>query len=316
MQMSDVKRNEDGINLDDGQTVFFKGQLEFVKTQTYDQQLGDLKALGGLLPISSSLPKGASELVWRGYKNYGLAKFISDLTTSFPRVDVGGTEQRRYPHEIGLSWGYSVKELQRAYYAGFPLDQKRAAACKRGIEEKLNDIALNGDVKHNIPALLNYPTGSVYAVPATGTGVTKTWSTKTSDQILVDMNGIMNVINNVTMGKEMGNTLLLPKANFDLIRQTRLDATMEKSIYTFFLENNPGLKIDWIKDLDTKGVGSTTRMMAFISDSQHIELEIPTRFEILEEYKEGPRSYVVPAVAETVGVIAYYPLTLVYGDGI
>jgi hypothetical protein len=316
MQMSDIKRNEDGMNLDDGQTVFFKGQLEFVKTQTYDQKLGDLKALTGLLPISSQLPAGANELVWRGFKNYGLAKFVSDYTTNFPRVDVGGTEYRRYPHEIGLSWGYNVKEVQRAFYAGFPLDARRAEACKRGIEEKLNDIAWNGDTKHNIPGFLAYPGVTTYTVPATGTGASKTWASKSADQILIDLNGMLNAISTVTMGKEAGNTILLPKAQLDYIKQTRLGTTLEKSIYTYFMENNPGVEIDWVKDLDDAGTGTTTRMVAYIKDSSHIEFEIPVRFNILEEYKEGPRSYVVPAVAETVGVIAYYPLTVVYGDGI
>lgn len=303
-------------NLDADQTVFFQGQLEYVKEQTYDQKLGDLKALTGLFPITSQLPEGMTELVWRSFKTFGLAKFISDYSKDFPKADVGGTENRRTSKDIGLSYSYTIKEIQRAARAGFPLDAKRAFACRRGIEEKLNSVALSGDTKHNIPGFFSYPGASTYVVPATGTGSSKTWATKTPDQILIDLNGILNVINNVTMGKESGTVILLPKTQYDFIRQKRLDETLEKTIYQFFVENNPGVRIDWVTGLDTAGTGSTTRFIAYIDDNQHIELEIPKMFEQLEEMRDGPMAYTVPAIATIVGVIAYYPLTIVYGDGI
>lgn len=309
-----VKAN--AYNLDADGVVFFKGQLEVVKAQTYDQKLGDLKALTGLFPISSNLPPGATELTWRSFKQFGLAKFISDYSKDFPKADVGGTEQTRKVHDIGMSYSYSIKEIQRAALAGFPLETKRAFAARRAIEEKLNSIAFAGDTSHNIPGFFSYPGASAYTVPATGTSTTKTWSTKTADQILTDLNGILNVINNVTMGKEEGNTILLPKANLDYIKQTRLGTTLEKTIYQFFTENNPGVRLDWVKDLDTAGADGGTRMVAYINDSQHVEFEIPTMLEQYEEMRDGPAAYTVPMAASTAGVIVYYPLTVVYGDGI
>jgi len=304
------------FNIDGETTVFFKGQLEYIKSQTYDQKLGDLKALTGLFPITSQLPAGATELTWRSFQTYGLAKFISDYSKDFPKCDVGGTEQSRKVFDIGLSYSYTTKEIQRAAMAKFPLDAKRSFACRRGIEEKLNSIALNGDTNHNIPGFFNYPGVTTFAVPATGTGASKTWATKTADQILIDLNGMLNAINDVTLGKESGNVILLPKTQYDFIRQKRLDETLEKTIYQFFIENNPGVRIDWVQGLATAGTGLTTRMIAYINDSQHVELEIPTMFEQLEEMRDGPMAYTVPAIASTVGVILYYPLTVVYGDGI
>jgi len=304
------------MNLDVDQTVFFKGQLEVVKTQTYDQKLGDLKALTGLFPISSNMPPGAAELTWRAFKTYGLAKFIADYSKDFPKADVGGTEYTRKVHDLGMSYSYSIKEIQRAAMAGFPLESRRAFACRKAIDEKLNSIAFSGDTSHDIPGFFAYPGATTYTVPATGTGVTKTWSTKTADQILVDLNGMLNAINNVTLGKEVGNTILMPKANLDYLKQTRLGTTMEKTIYQFFMENNPGVTLDWVVGLDTAGALGDARMIAYINDSQHIELEIPVMFEQLEEMRDGPMAYTVPAIATIAGVIAYYPLTIVYGDGI
>jgi hypothetical protein len=306
----------DGYNLDADQTVFFKGQLEFVKSQTYDQKLGDLKALTGLFPITSQMPVGATEMTWRAFKNYGLAKFITDYAKDFPKSDVGGTEYTRKAYDLGSSYSYTIREIQRAAYAGFALETRRAFGSRRAIEELLNSIALTGNVAHNIPGFFNYPGTTTYTVPATGTGVAKTWITKTADQILTDLNGILNAINDVTLGKESANVILLPKTQYDYIRTKRLDTTMEKSVLTFFLENNPGVRVDWVAGLDTASTTGGTRMIAYINDSTHLELEIPTMFEQLEEMREGPMLYTVPVIARTVGVIAYYPLTIAYGDGI
>lgn len=314
--MSDKKPELNVTRLDGETTVFFQHQLELVKSKTYDQVLGNLKALTGLFPISSQLPPGATELTWRSWQGYGLAKFIADYAKDFPRCDIGGSEQSRRVHDIGSSYGYSIKEIQRAAFAGVPLDAKRAAACRRAIDEKLNDIALNGDTNHNIPGFFAYPGATTYTVPATGTGVTKTWSTKTSDQILTDLYGVLNAISDATLGKEEGNMILLPKTQYDLIRQKRLDTTMEKTVLQYFLDSNPGVRVDWVAGLDTAGSGSTARMIAYINDANHVEFEIPIMFEQQEEYKDGPMSYMVPAIASTVGVICYYPVTVVYGDGI
>lgn len=303
------------LNLDTVQSAFFKRQLEVIKGATYDEKLSDLKAFQ-LFPISSEAPAGATEITWRSFKGYGFAKFIADYAKDFPKVDIGGTELTRKIYDIGVAYGYSIREIQRAALAGLDLESRRAKAARRAIEEKMSSIALSGDTNHNIPGFISYPGITEYTVPATGTGVTKTWSTKTADQIIVDLYGILNTISEGTYGKERANTILLPLAQYDLIRQTRASAYSDKSIFTYFLENNPGVTIDWLKELDGAGASDTDRFMAYVKDPMHVTWEVPTMFEQLEEMREGPMAYSIPAVAQTAGVIVYYPAAVAFGDGI
>jgi hypothetical protein len=307
------------MNLDTAQSAFFKRQLEYVKGQTYDEKLKDLKAFQAF-PISSEVPSGATEVTWRSFKSYGFAKFISDYAKDFPRADVGGTEYTRKIFDIGLAYGYSLREIQRAALANLPLDSKRALAVRRGIEQKLNTIAFSGHYlstgEEMIPGFITYPAITEYAVPATGTSTTKTWSTKTAAQILVDLNGIANAVSEGTSGKEEVNVIALPHAQYNLIKQTQFNAYSDKSIYTFFLENNPGVEIVWWGELNEAGASSTDRFMAYVKDAQHVTFEIPTMFEQLEEEREGPMAWSVPAVAQTAGVIVYYPAAVAFGDGI
>lgn len=295
--------------------AIFEKQLEYVKSKTYDEILSDLKAFK-YLPVTSEIPEWATEMTWRSYKSYGVAKFIADMANDYPTAEVGGSEQSREIHVIGSGYDYSELELIRAAHAGLPLSTKKAAAARRAIEEKLDSIAWNGDTAHNIPGFLSYPGTTQYVVPATGSGTTKTWSTKSEDQILTDLYGIMNAIGTATKDKEKPNIILLPRTQYFLIKQTRLSDYTEKTILSYFLAENPGVTVDYLDDLAGAGADSTDRFFAFEKNPDKIALEIPMMLKQKEVYRAGVNKWLVPMEASIAGVIVYRPLSVSYGDGI
>jgi len=311
--MPDIVK-KDSLNLDANESVFFARELEYVKGRTYDEKYKLLKAFS-LIPVSGEAPSGATEITWRSFKLYGMAKVIADYAHDFPRVDVFGEENTIKIKDLGVAYGYSIKEIRKAMMAGVPLDAKRALAARRAIDEKINSLAWSGDSTYNIQGFLGYPGITEYTVPATGTGVTKTWSTKTADQILVDLNGIVNAIVEGTNGIERPNTILMPIAQYNLIRNTRIGSTSDKTIYQFFAENNPDIMIDWLTELKTAGSGSTAQFVAYSRDPEHLSLEVPVAFEQFEADKKG-MDYEIPCHAETAGIIVYYPASVCFGDGI
>lgn len=305
---------KDAFRLDTNETVFFKRQLEYVKGRAYDEKYKTLKAFD-LLPVSAEAPSGATEITWRSFKQYGMAKVIADYAHDFPRVDVFGEENTVKIKDIGDSYGYSIKEIRRAMLAGFDLESKRAMAARRAIDEKINSLAWNGDATNNIQGFLDYPGITEYTVPSTGTGTTKTWSTKTADQILTDLNGIVNAIVVGTNGIERPTTIILPITQYNLLKNTRIGSTSDKTIWQFFTENNPDIRIDWLTELAGAGTGTTDRFMAYVNDDMHVTLEIPVAFEQHEEDHKG-LEYTIPCTAECAGVIVYYPAAVAFGDGI
>lgn len=300
--------------LDAGESVFFKRQLEFVKNATYDEKLAPLKYMQ-LLPISAEAPSGATEITWRSFKTFGLAKLIADYATDFPRIDVGGVEHTVKIKDIGAMYAYNLKDIKRAALTNTPLLAKKAIGVRRAIEQKLNSIAWNGDADGNIQGFINYPGITEFTVPNTGTGATKTWSTKTPDQILTDLNGIVAAIVEGTSGVEYPDTILLPITQLTLLKNTRVGTTSDTTILKFFQDNNPGITLDWLKELDGAGAGGTDMFIAYKKDAEHLTFEIPVAFEQLEEDKEG-MEYQVPCRAETAGVIVYYPSSICFGNGI
>ncbi len=304
--------SKDLMKLDAGETAFFLRQLEAVKTRTYDTKYKNLKAKL-FLPTSSEAPSGADFIVWYSFSKAGQAKVIADYANDFPRVDVYAEENQSKIKSLGDSYGYALKEIRRAQMAGVDLNTRRANTARRAIEELIDDLAWNGDKAFNIQGFLDYPGITEYTLPDPGSGID--WASKTPDNIVADLTGLMSAVSVPTKGREEVNMILLPRTQFNQIKNTRMTDGNDKTIYTYFLTNNPGVQIEVLDLLSTAGTGSTTRMMGYTKDPNNVTLELPQPFEQLEQDKKG-MEYVIPCHAEMGGIIVYYPQSVAFADGL
>jgi hypothetical protein len=304
--------------LDANETLLFKRQLEFVKTKTYDKKYRNLKS-SILIPISTEAPAGADFIIWYSYSKAGVAKIIADYAHDFPRVDDYAEENQSKIYSIGSSYGYSIKEIRRAQMAKVNLSTKRADTCRRANDELVDRLCWYGDADYNLQGFFDYPGISSFTVP-TGTGGVP-WSTKTSDEIIVDLTGMQSAVSVPTNGREEIDTILLPREQYNLIKNKRMEGNTDKTVLTFFLSNNQGLdgspavQIMPLDELAGAGAAGADRMMAYVRDADHLTQEIPQPFEQLEEEKKG-MEYKIPCHSEFAGIIIYYPQSVVYGDGI
>ncbi len=311
-----MNASKNPMKLDANESAFFKRELEYVKSRTYDTKYKQLKAMD-IIPVSTEANNGATEITYQKFTAVGFAKIISDYANDFPRVDVYGTETTAKIKGVGASYGYSIKEIRSSQYSGKRLDQRRADVARRAIEEKINSIALDGDANCNISGLLDVPGFTEYTVPSDGTGTTKTWSTKTADQIVRDVSGMVSAVLTVTNGREIPDTLLLPIAQYTDIANRRMSSVSDITILQYILKNSPHIKrIDWLTELYHAGAGgSIDRMIVGAFDDLHITLEIPQPFEQFDPQARG-MAFEIPCHAETAGIIVYYPLAFAFGDGI
>jgi hypothetical protein len=307
-----MEARKDAMNLDANESAFFKRQLEHVKAQSYDVKWQENKALA-LFPVDSSAGPAATEITWRQFTRVGLAKMVSDYASDFPRVDVYGTENTIVPHDIGAAYGYSIQEIRRAQMAGFPLETRRAEAARRAIEDKINTIAFSGDSATNLKGFIGY-TGITAFTLASGTGG-YTWATKTSDEILTDMNGLVNAVVNGTNGVEQPDTMLLPLTQYNNIATKRLGTNSDTTVLEYFLKTNQYIKkVLWLTELATGNVAGTgTRAMVFKNDAEHVQLLLPVPFEQFDYDKEG-MAYTIPCLARIAGIVIYYPASVAYLD--
>lgn len=302
------------MHLDAAEKVFFDEQLALIKSRTYDVQHKALKALT-LLPVSTEQDPGAEHVRWFSFDAVGVAKLVSDYANDYPRVDIGGEEHISPIKEIGASYGYSIKEIRRAQKAGVSLDAKKAEACRRAIDEKQDSIAWKGDAKGKLPGFFNHP-GITEYVAADGAKGSKSWASKTAEEIVADFAGIITAAPESTNGIEQPDTVILPLSLYNKLQNTPYGTNSAKTIMSFIRESYPQItRIDWVQDLVSAGAGGTTRVMAYARDPLKVEVQISQRFEQMPPQLTG-KVYDIICSQSTGGTLVYYPQSVVFCDGL
>ena len=309
--------NNDPMKLDDAEKqVFFKRQLEHVKRQTYDKKYRNLRAKM-FVPVSTDTPSGAEFITWRSYSRVGIAKIIADYAHDFPRVDIYGEEKTSKVFSMGDRFGYSIKEIRRAQVAGLDLNTRRSNAARQGIEELQDRLAWFGDANYNIQGFINYP-GITEATLTVGVGG-NTWALKTPDEIVADITAIMSAVTVPTRGREVPDTIIVPRTQYNILKDTRMTDGDSTTILEYIVNtqrvDNPGFVLSAVDELHQAGAAATQKMMAYVRDPEHLVQEIPQMFEMFDADKKG-MEYVVPCHAEFGGVTIFYPNSVAYMDGI
>jgi hypothetical protein len=303
------------VNLDADEAIFFASELESVKAKAYDILYPEYKAQS-LIPAGDGVDPAADTIVYEQYSEVGIAQLLASYANDVPRADVRGKQFRSPIKPLAASYAYDLQEIRAAQMAGKPLVQKRANAARRAIDYKQNLIAFFGDTATGIPGLLTNQNIQEYVVPADGTGSSKLWSTKTPDQIIRDLNGMAAQIFSVTKGVHQADTLILPLASYTKISSTMMSSTSTDTILSFFKKTNPMIaNIEWLNELVGAGAGGTNRMMAFQKSQDVMSLEIPQPFEQLPVQEKG-FEFITYCHQRTGGTIVYYPLAVIFADGI
>lgn len=309
-----IIQNSGLLNEDANESIFFARELEYIKPQAYDVKRPLLSALA-LIPISTEAGPGAETITYQVYDTVGMAKIISNYADDLPRADVKGKEVTTKVVGVGVSYGYSVQEIRAAVTAGKPLTARKMMAARKAHEEKINQLAWNGDAVTNLPGFLTNVNIPLYTIPATGTGATKTWSTKTPDQILMDLNGMITTPSANSKNVHNATELWLPTAQYDLIARVPRSSTSDTTILEFFLRVNPGVTVKKVNELDGAGDSGTDRAVSLENDRMNFNLELPMMF---MQHAPQPRNleFVVPCESRFGGCVVYYPLAFAFGDGI
>jgi len=304
--------------LDADGAVFFQRQLEKIKAKSYDVRYADLKARM-LFPVSNEGGPGITSITYRTYDQVGAAKIINAYANDLPRADIAGKETSIPVRSVGISYGYNLDEIQASQLTGASLDQRRANAARRSVEQVHNDVAFFGDADSGLPGLFsnpNIPTGAVVN-PGSGTE----WVNKTPDEILFDINDAFTDIFETTKMVERGNTVMLPPAQWSYIMSTPRSANSDTTIAQYIVSNSP--YISSLEDIipvnectaANNPLLAADAMVVYDRSPDKLELEIPVELEMLPVQQKN-LEFVVPGRSRIGGLNIYYPLSLVIKTGI
>lgn len=303
--------------LDANETIYFARQLEFVRSRVYEIKRPNLSAFEAF-PIDTSVPDWAETVTYTMYDATGLAKIIASYADDLPMVGVNGKQFTNPVRTLGIAYGWSTAEIRAAAASRLNLRTEKAVMARKGNDIKAHQIAWYGDTVAGLPGFLTNANIPAYTVPADGTGASKAWSTKTADQIIRDMNGVVNQVRTQSLGIHAANELWLPLSQSTYINSVPRSTTSDTTILQFFRENNPDVTIRTYLELanvTVGGYGGQNLMVAIEKNLENLEFVIPMPFSE-QPPQANNLSWKVPCESRVGGVVVRYPLAMAIGAGI
>jgi hypothetical protein len=269
-----------------------------------------------LIPVDTSAHPFAQSVVYYSSDKYGRAAWLNGGSDDMPKA---GTERFQYKTSVytaGIGYGYSWEEVNIAMMQGVNLQNDDAMAARRAYEEMVDNVALRGDTEKNFRGLFNFP-GVTVSVATTGN-----WPTATVDQINLDISNLLIGIGTTTLQTSMANTLLMSYERFQLLSARRIDNTVV-SIMEYIRQNNvytamtgKPLDIRAVRGLETAGVGSVQRMIAYRKAPDVLKMHIPMPHRFLGVWQSGPLNWEIPGVFRIGGLDIRRPREVRYVDGV
>lgn len=152
-----------------------------------------------------------------------------------------GIDIAKIPHALNL-WGmelkYTIPELESAAKLGRPIDQQKYEGLQLKHQMDIDEQVYIGDVSMGVTGLVNNTlVTNVNNLPA-GIGGFTQWSTKTPDEILLDVNTMLSSVWTASAWAVMPKKIMLPPAVFSFLTMQKVSQAGNVSTLKYILENN------------------------------------------------------------------------------
>jgi hypothetical protein len=296
---------------------FVVSQTAHIEPGVYRMKYADIQ-YPALIPVDTSAHPFAKTVTFYSSDKAGAAGWLNGNADDIPMADVEMSQYESSIFTAGIGYGYGWEEINQAQMLGVNLSADKAAAARRAAEEMIDRIALEGDSSKNMEGLFDHS-----AVTATGAS-NGDWNggSTTPDQIIEDVNDALTSIQSATNNISMADTLIMPYAKWNYIASKRLTDTA-MTVLEFIRMNNvytattgSPLMIRAARKLDTAGVSSTARMIAYRRHPEVLKLHMPMPHRFLPVWQAGPLRWEIPGVLRLGGLDVRLPKEISYVDGL
>lgn len=313
---------------DAAETAFTLAALSYIESYVYETVLPPKE--GRLyVPVDNSAPPGALNTRYRMFTRVGAAQFITDDTDDLPASSLFVKEYSHDFQAIGTHYQYSYFDLLAAAMAaqnGGPpvnLDLELAVASREGIERKLDRISAFGSTDTGDPVvgligLLNHPNATLYVV-ANGQLGQQAWSTKSPDEIIADLTGVIAAQVAGTFKAFRPTRILLPILQMETISGRSMGDGRSDTILSYFVrtrkDSGQPVEVASWQHCTAAGAGGSDRGVAYDPNPRYVRHMISMEYTQLPPERKGLK-YRTDCLARTAGMISPYPLSISYFDHI
>ena len=179
---------------------------------------------------------------------------------------------------------YTILELESAAKLGRPIDAQKYEGLQLKHQMDIDEQVYIGDTSKNVKGLVNSGLVTNVANLPAGVSASASWTSKTPDEILADVNLALTTTWQAAAWAVMSNKIMLPPAQFGYISTQKVSNAGNISILKYVLENNilnasgqGKLEIVPVKWLIGAGIGGTfgvtgtvDRMVVYMKDKQRV----------------------------------------------
>ncbi len=325
----DIKRYRG--HMDASESVFYARSLEFIRTGLYDVLFPELEG-SKFVPIEPGVPVGAELYTYRGQRKIGRANLIKQYADDARRADISGVEASTPIRGMADSYAYTSQEIRAAMMAGIPIDVKKAMAARYAIALLADEITFYGSTEGGLTGLATLASTTSFTARNGSTG-SKLWRTKTPDEMVQDLHGVVNNVVKTTLGIHRPSDMLMPLALYNMAATRRMGDGSNQTVLEFFLATSPYVKnVSPTYRLDASasnywngnaqpvdGVGggalTTSRLIAYEKNAERVSLVLPIEFEQMMPFQ---RHFVTETACHgrIGGVISPFPASVSYCDGL
>lgn len=327
--------NEYASRQDAGEVAFVERALNYIEKEAYNVVFPPLEA-EKYVPSDETFPEGAKSFTYRQWTRTGIAKLITERGNDMPTVKLFCKEFTRQFYRIGAAYEYTLDDLLAAQDQGklgggapINIESEHAVAAREAVDRGIDAVAAIGSATSaTIPGLsvtigtdvgllgiLNQPYATIYTIATSTTSGSTLWSTKTPDEKIADLTGIYASMVTSTYKTFKPDTILLPIEQFENANGQRMGDGSDETVISFFRKIKPQVTLDSWQFCEGAGVGGTDRMVAFINNKRYVRQVISQRFR-----QQPPEwrnlTFWTLCTAKLAGVVAQYPLSISYGDGL
>ena len=318
---------------DAAESAFIQRALNFVEAQIYYFEYPPLEGRE-YVQVDRSAPEGAKTTSYKMITRVGKAA----IGTSDGDAPMSVFFTNEFFHQffpIRSAYRYTYDDLLAAAMSaqnGQPIniDLEEALAAHDGIERALDVVAAFGSATPPTGidpigpdvgwlGLLNQPSANTYVIPAGGGGTTP-WSTKTPDEKISDLSGIVASQIAATFKVHSPKRIIVPVLQYQKeLAGTSMSDGRSDTVLSYFVrtrkESEQPVEVRSWQYLAGAGVGPSDRMVAYDPDMRFVRHMISQEFIQLPPQLRN-ETYVFNCRAKTCGVVCPRPLSISYGDGI
>lgn len=228
-------------------------------------------------------------------------------------------------HIVAMGTRVNWVDMQRGNMTGRNLDTLLRDGLRLAYDKHLDENVYTGFSAIGTTGLVNNA-GVTAATVALGSGGYTAWSTKTADEILLDINtAIIDAWEAAEYDRDaIPNHVLIPYDQYNLIATTKVSSAADKTILQYLLDNNiakangQDLFIGATAFCKGAGTGSTDRMVVYCNKEKYVCMdELAPLTRALTSTNTEHFCYDTAYAANVSEVEIHYDgKTMIYADGI